>query len=214
MVIRWLCALVCVGNACSGIAATLHVDTFDTGTQGWSGGAFPTLQPGGGPAGEADFFLQLRSVGNNLAAYNIDPRWIGDLTAIGATKVTADLMGIPSRPPLSIRLVLFGPESTDDRWTSAAAHTIPNDGVWRPYIFPLDELVNVQGIGTLAEVLSGTLQVMLRHDPEEPSADGTAVIGTLGIDNLALVGVPEPACAVQCVILLALALGSLRRRNA
>ncbi len=54
---------------------------------------------------------------------------------------------------------------------------------------------------------------MLRHDPGAPSEDGTPVIGSLGIANVELAGVPEPSTAA----LIGAALGAwalLRSRNA
>ncbi len=78
-----------------------------------------------------DPFLLLTSIGNNLAAFNLQPAWIGNLTAIGATRVNVDLMSPASSAPLAMRLVLFGPGSVDDRWTSVVSQAVPNDGVWR-----------------------------------------------------------------------------------
>lgn len=207
-----VCVLVLVYCCRSASAATLHVDTFDATTQGWAGGSAPTRIAGGGPGGAGDPFLRISSVGNNLAVFNIDSPWIGNLTAVGATRVDVDLMSPSTSPSLSMRLVLFGPSSTDDRWTSATASFIPNDGVWRPYSFALSDLVSVQGTGTFAEVMANTLRVMLRHDTGDPSADGTPVIGSLGIDNIELAGVPEPASGA--LVATAAACWALARRRA
>lgn len=197
----------------TGHAATLHIDTFDTTTQGWAGGSSPTRVSGGGPGGASDPFLRINSVGNNLATFNLGSPWVGDLAAIAANQVNVDLMAPTTSAPLSIRLVLFGPTSTDDRWTSALAESIPNDGVWRSYTFALSDLVKVQGVGAYAELMANTLRVMLRHDIEGPSTEGSPVIGSLGIDNIELAAVPEPAGMAIVGALLAAGTPLWRQRS-
>jgi hypothetical protein len=175
------------------LAAELHVDTFDATVQGWAGGAVPTHVATGG-AGDGGGFLMI-SVGSNLATHNSEARWIGDLASVGAALVRVDLMAPTTSEPLAMRLVLFGPNSTSDRWTSTIAQTVPNDGVWRNYIFGLSasELVApVAPSGTHAELMTNTLRVMLRHDPDDPDFGGTFVDGSLGIDNIELAAAPAP----------------------
>jgi hypothetical protein len=175
------------------LAATLHVDAFDAGLQGWGGGAAPTHVASGG-AGDGGGFLMI-TVGNHLAVYNGDSRWIGNLTSADAGLVRVDLMAPATSQPLEMRLVMFGPNTPSDRWTSAIAQTVPNDGIWRNYTFGLaasDLVAPIAPSGTHAEMMANTLRVMLRHDPGDPDFGGTYVEGALGIDNVELAAAPPP----------------------
>src|SRR5690606_10798213 len=130
-------------------AATLHVDEFQTpsSTLGWVGGSSPTYVATGGPSGEGDGFLRISALNANFATYNDSPDWIGSFESIGARYVIVDLMSPATSAPLEMRLVLFGPGSTFDRWTSVTAQAIPNDGVWRTYAFSMtaDDMTRVFG---------------------------------------------------------------------
>lgn len=181
--------LVCVAAG----AAVLHVDGFDAaGTSGWSGGAFGgqsvSRQIGGGRNGVGDPFLQLQTTSSNLAVHNTLSSWIGSYTAIGAARVSVDLMNAVGSDPLEMRLVLFGPTSTGNRWTSSTPHVVPADGVWRNYEFSVaqDALSLVLGSVTYPAMMGDVRQIMLRHDPGTPSSGGTDVAATLGVDNIRL----------------------------
>jgi hypothetical protein len=181
----WVAVGACCGTAA---AATLHVDEFETGTTlGWTGGASPMHVASGGSTAAGPGFLMITS-GNNLATHNTTPPWTGNLAAIGADRILVDLMAPISSAPLAIRVVLFGPNSTNQRWTSSLAQTVPNDGVWRSYTFMLgpNDLVAPFPAGTYDDVVASTLRVMLRHDPGDPDYGGTFVTGSLGIDNIEL----------------------------
>ncbi len=174
-------------------AATLHRDDFTpAGTSGWSGGGAggQTVQrvATGGPAGADDAYLQYQSPGANLAIHNALPIWTGDYDAISAARISVDARNSTGSGPVALRLVLFGPTSTGNRWTSAQPTIIPADDVWRSYTFSLaqPDLTLVLGSATYDDLLSGVVQVMLRHDPGDPSSGGEAVIATLGLDNIHL----------------------------
>lgn len=100
--------------------------------------------------------------------------------------------------PLEMRLVLFGPTTTDNRWTSTNAAIVPNDGIWRNYVFPVAEadltfVPLTASTDTYGDMISSVLRVMLRHDEGEPSKKGTAIEATLGIDNVELIELPDSA---------------------
>lgn len=194
---RWrtLATLVAIQQLVCGAAgaAVLHVDGFDAaGTSGWSGGAFGgqsvSRQVGGGPNGAGDPFLQLQTSSSNLAVHNTLSSWIGSYTAIGAARVSVDLMNTAGSDPLAMRVVLFGPTSTGNRWTSSTPHLIPADGVWRNYEFSVsqDALSLVLGSVSYPAMMADVRQIMLRHDPGTPSSGGTDVSATLGVDNIRL----------------------------
>jgi hypothetical protein len=181
-------------------AATLHVDTFDASVEDWvSGGATATHRAAGGAGGGG--FVELGSF-SHMAAYTVAERWTGSFAAVSATEIRAGLMAPTAAPPLQIRLVLFGagdPRGAD-RWTSAAPHMIPNDGVWRTYTFSLAEadLVAPGSPGAVyANIIGDVGRVMFRHDAGAPNHsldDGEdAVEGTLGLDNIELaMAISEP----------------------
>jgi hypothetical protein len=147
----------------------------------------------GGPAGVGDAFLSISANNRNLAAYNLATAWVGDYQAIGATEVNVDLMSPSESDLLAMRLVIMGPDSSV-RWTSSTAFDIPTDGIWRNYTFAIaeDEMTKVLGIGSVTwdDTLQNVERIMLRHDPGTPSSTGTAVAGSLGIDNVQLLGAP------------------------
>jgi hypothetical protein len=154
----------------------------------------PSLQPTGGPAGTDDAFLQIQAGGSNLATHNSLAAWTGDYAAVGASTISVDLMNAAGSAPLAMRLVLFGPGSTNIRWTSTTAMSIPADGVWRNYSFSLAEadLTRVLGTGTYAGLMGNVFRAMFRHDPAPPSSGGTPVSATLGLDNIRIAAAPEP----------------------
>lgn len=187
-------------------AATLFQrDDFASGTtEGWAGGAAPTVESDGGPGGPGDAFLRIGN-GGSLATYNRGAAWSGSFSAAGITAVTADLMAPADNPvPLEIRLVVLGP-GTDTRWTSLTARPVPSDGTWRSYSFSLAEadLVRIAGTATLAESLAAVDRIQFRHDPDPPMPGGESVPGFLGLDNITSIPEPAPAALVIAGALLA-----------
>jgi hypothetical protein len=180
--------------------AALHVDNFESEatTLGWTGGASPTHIASGGPAGAGDAFLQITTTAfGHLATYTDAAEWTGDYAAIGAARITVDLMSPPTSAPLPVRVVLFGPSDTSNRWTSTDAQIVPNDGVWRTYTYGLasSDLTSVSGFATYSQMMANVVRMMLRFDPDGPDASGPTVPipgGTLNIDNITLAAAAEP----------------------
>lgn len=169
---------------------------FQDGTvQGWTNERKPELitVQSGGQDGPDDQFLVVEATGgggagSRLAVFNDEELWTGDYTA--ATSLDVDMMNPATSPELEMRLVFFGPNSTSSRWTSDVALSVPNDGEWRTYTFPIDEeaIVPVQGSAEFPEMVSGVLRTMLRHDTGDPSSRGSVVTASLAIDNIILRG--------------------------
>ena len=183
-------------------ASALPSFGFDNGaTGGWTAGrpsARPEVKPSGGPTGDNDSFLFVTAHGANgpgsiPATFNNGPDWVGDFSTPGITGLSVDIMNEVTSSPLSMRLVLFGPGNTDNRWTSTELTSVPNDGEWRNYVFPISEtdLTLVLGSSTYDQVIGDVVRIMLRQDTGTPSASGTQVSASLGIDNIALLaGLP------------------------
>ncbi len=187
------------------------LDNFqDLTTQGWEGAA-PVNQPSGGPAGVGDAFLQITSTGGNgpgsrLATDNSAPRWTGDYLSAGVTAIEADFLNLGTTT-LEMRIVVF--HGSINRFTSTVADVVPADGAWHHMVFALDagSLTRVLGTDTYEQALSSVDNLMLRHNSGSPSAGGTPIASSLGIDNIQAVPAPGPAG------LLAVAVGALSRRR-
>jgi len=170
-------------------------DFQDGSEQGWTNQRKTELitVQSGGQNGPDDRFLVVEAtggsgVGSKLAVYNDNDSLTGDFSA--ATSLNLDMMNPTASPELEMRLVFFGPNNTTSRWTSDLALTVPNDGEWRNYSFPIDEeaIVPVRGNANFQEMLGGVIRTMLRHDSGSPSAGGTVVTASLAIDNIILRG--------------------------
>jgi hypothetical protein len=104
----------------------------------------------------------------------------------------------PDSTPVSLdmRLVLFGADSTSNRWTSTTSVNVPNDSAWHRVSFPIGtaDLTRVRGSAAYDDMLADVERIMFRHDVEPPGAEGSVVVGSLGIDNVTLVGPETDPC--------------------
>jgi len=195
-----------------------QVDTFQNGTlQGWTGGANPINIPTDGPAGAGDRYLGINSIGGNgpgsrLATFN-DTQWSGNFLAAGVSGVEVDFRNEGSTP-LELRVVLFLLASPGARYTSTNAFLLAPGSGWQHASFVLDagNMVLVDGTATYAQTMSNVSRMMFRHNAGAPSAEGTPVVGRLGIDNVR--AVPEPATLAGLVAgILALSRSRAKRRR-
>jgi hypothetical protein len=178
-----------------------HVDDFESSLAGWTGDN-PTLVATGGPGGADDGFVMLRArggggTGSKLATYNQSPVWIGDFGTADVSAIELDFKNdTTSSGPLSMRLVLFGPGSLNNRWTSIDPIIVPNDGQWQRLSFPIDaeSLTRVQGSSVISyeDMIENVVRVQVRHNSGTPDEHGTPVVATAGVDNMRIVGgVPD-----------------------
>lgn len=198
------------GNATAQIVPGLLSDFEDATTQGWSGGASPTNMPTDGPVGSGDHWLQIGN-GGNLAVFNTG---LGGPADPSVTGFTVDMMRPDNDPvALEMRLVLFGPD-IGNRWTTVDEVIVPNDGVWRNYSFSMEEadLTQVSGSSTYASLIANVDRVMFRYDPDPASNDGTSVSGTIGLDNIVGIAIPEPSSLLMTLVGIALGLAGARHR--
>lgn len=188
-------------------------DTFELGADGgWTTGAASLVPPvvvaGGGPAGAADGFLQLSSLGGAGASSKLTviagAQWTGDYVAAGVNRITLDLNNLGATD-LSLRLWLSGPLGATAVSTSAVL--LPAGSGWTHASFALDTSALS---GDAAAVLPGVQQLRLFHGTSA-TFPGEALAATLGVDNVT--AVPEPAATWLLLPGLAVLIG-LRRRAA
>jgi len=201
-------------SACvSGQIVAGQTDRFTADTENWQG-ANPTWIPTGGPAGNGDGFLQLHSLGgmmaeSHMAGYNAT-QWAGDYidAGVGAISVDFDNLG---ENPVVMRLVFFDADEST-QWDSLATITVNPGTGWQAFTYTIDPslFVQVEGSTSFSDTMHDVNRMMFRHDPDPPDSGGTAIVATLGIDNVHAVPVPEPASlASVCLGVAAL----LRRRR-
>ncbi|MCA9171302.1 MAG: hypothetical protein KDB23_26705, partial [Planctomycetales bacterium] len=129
--LRYVTAAVCV------LAIGVQIDAaqiglindFSDGVQGWEGSGLVQVA-NGGPDGEGDGYLRITAdggfgPGGKIAAYNQSSDVRGDLGALDVIAIDVDMFVDPSsQSDLTMRLVLFGPTNTNNRWTSTDAITV------------------------------------------------------------------------------------------
>lgn len=212
---RLSCASMLLAFASLGSAQVVlgQVDDFQDGSlQGWAGGDARVNVSTGGPAGAGDRYLRIDSTGGSgggsrLATFN-DAQWAGNYTSAGITSIGVDLINLGSTA-LEIRLVLFYFGSPNARYTSTNAFALGVGSGWRHAQFEMSSsaMTLVNGTGGFNTMMADMGRIMFRHDVGAPSSGGTAVIGSMGIDNVR--AVPEPA---SLAVLLA-GCAALRRRR-
>lgn len=196
--------------ASSAHAIPLLPDTFEDGTtMGWfvpdpSHPAPPANQPGGGPGGVDDAYLELTAVGGQLAGSRLsvlnDQQWMGDYMAAGITAITMDVNNFgPDDVVLRLLLENFPatPGPPTDLAVTVADVVVPAASGWVSVSFDLSpaNLFALAGSvdGALGDV--NTLRLFHNPDPDHPGpfVGPPAVNAVLGVDNIRAVGaVPEP----------------------
>jgi hypothetical protein len=171
-----------------------QVDTFENSTQGWLGYALTDYVPDGGPAGTADGYLKITATGGSgrsgdLGAY-APTRWSGDYVRAGVDAISMDLLNLGDID-LEMRL-LFA--QNNGSATSTEAFVLPPDGRWHHAVFGLGNIDLTVFNGDLNSILQDAVAFQIRHQPGDPSLDGTTkVASSVGIDNVT--ALPEPVTA-------------------
>lgn len=204
---RTLSLLACLSIVGISHAISLSsMNDFEDGSlQNWAGGSAPTNVSGGQASNNA---LEISASGGNLATFSSSAEWTGNYTAAGVTGIKAWFKNTGSNP-LGIRLVLFSASNQSIRWTSSTALVLSGSD-WVEHTFSISQ-ANLTSVGASAPFggsLSSITRMMFRHDPTGPSSNGSAVTGSMRIDNIQ--AVPEPA---SIVVLTTAMLGLLRRRR-
>jgi hypothetical protein len=169
-----------------------ELDAFTLDTEQWQRGMLAI----GGPASPSDPFLLLTADGvsanGRLVTFN-QMQWSGDYTAASVTAIAAWLNNLGSTD-LDMRVALGttnAPSSGGSWYASSEAVTLPAGSGWTPVVFPIgpSDLQLVTGSASYATVMQSVMTLRLLHTTT-PSAFGTPVVATLGVDRI--VAVPEP----------------------
>lgn len=217
----WTC-LVAVGLSSGASAITIgQVDDFQDGTtMGWQEGTPSPNQPtnlsDGGPLGAGDHALRNISSGgfgpgSRLAMFNLS-QWTGDYTAgVGVGSISGVMRADPGGGALLMRLAIEG--ASGERWGSTTAFSLPNDGSYHYFEFPLTSaaLTQLEGSDPLAMVLSNVTQLRFLHSTS-PDWEAGSIVATLDLDNLTANPIPEPSTTALAGI-AALSLFVLRRNR-
>jgi hypothetical protein len=187
-----------------------QLDDFQNGTvQSWQKGSASSLQPtniaNGGPTGAGDNYLQVVSQGgggpnSRMTVFN-DSQWSGNYVTAGVRQIDVDLANFGAQS-LDIRIAINGGTIVGGGpgnciatcYSSNFAVTVPADGQWRNFTFPLQTSSMVLAGGSsgsepLNTVLSNAIELRIVSGTL-PNWIGTAVVGTLGIDNVFASTVP------------------------
>lgn len=221
--------LVVAGAAYVGAAPiTGQIDTFEDGTtQGWTVNLLgqgnhpaPPLNQPGGQGGADDNFLLLESTGeqgggSKLSVANLDERWTGDYLAAGVTAITMDVINLGTTD-LYLR---FGFE---DPIPGPPANIAFTDAVlvaagsgWTSIQFLVSPAYLTAALGSVEQALLNTTVVRLYHSDvpgfPNPVQPIPSIVALLGVDNIAVTAVPEPATLT--LLGLAAATLAIRRRR-
>lgn len=194
-----------------------QVSDFESGTtQGWGVGipANNSTNVLGGPAGAQDNYLRVTATGgggpgSRLITLNESAAWSGNFLNANLASVEMDLRNLGTTP-LTMRVALR--TATDSSLTSANAFalTLPADNQWHHIVFPLTSAALTPSAGTsYTAVMSNVRDFRILHSA---TADhrGDTIASSFGVDNIRLVGVPEPS--VGLVVVAAVG-GMMRRRR-
>ena len=197
-----------------------QIDTFGTGTaanwtQGGTGSGVAVVL--GGPAGAADQYLQITSIGgggatSRLITFN-RTQWIGNYKAAGVTAISMDLRApISNNQARPIRLA-FRDGATNTGYSSDAVSLL-NDGLWHNTQFALSS-ANFSPIGSPSPFdtfLTTTTELRILS-AASPSFLGDSIVAVVGVDNIqaGVAPVPEPTFALAGFVPLMIALRWMRR---
>lgn len=210
-----LSILLLAGSA-QAVQVGLVNDFQDGTTQDWgSGGSNPTppMQVGdGGPTGMGDGFLRLQSSGNpgpggKLTAFTTQSGLTGNYLDALVASLTMDLINLGEQE-LTLRLQL---SSAAGRVVTQAL-VLPLSGTWVNAVFDVDvSSLTAVDVVDVSAVLMDVTEVRIMHSPEAvDSRSAPPIAGALGIDNVTVVVVPEPATGL--LVLAALGLLAGRRQ--
>lgn len=194
------------------------VESFDSGTAGLSfNGGITVSNELGGTGGVSDGFLSLRTssplrFGARINGSNT--AFTGDYAAAGVQAVRFSILDLDSEDSAIIR-VGFGVRQSNF-WVSNFGIDPVFGEDWQEVLIPLDDFSNwtsIQGSGGQANfdaAIQGSETFQFRADSTVDGSQPDSITASVGIDDVAFVGVPEPTTAF--LIALTGFIGLRRRR--
>ena len=211
--------LLCLSSSAAWGVTAGQVSNFQDGTiQGWVTGPvapLPTNVATGGPTGAGDKYLRV-DPGSHLAFFN-PSGFAGSYTAAGVLDIGVDFLNLNPNTVSNIedmRIVLFGPSGS--RWSSTNFVVVPTDNLWHHYTFSLrqSDLTQVVAGDTYAATMANVTQLMFRHDSgATPSSGGSPFLGSIGVDNITAIPVPEPSSLFSAILASTMILKRRRGRG-
>ena len=199
-----------------------QIDTFGTGTAAnWTQGPLGTgvAVVLGGPAGAADQYLQITSIGgggatSRLVTFN-RTQWIGNYRTAGVTAISMDLRApVSNNQARPIRLA-FRDGATNTGYSSVA-FSLPNDGLWHNTQFALSS-ANFSPIGspTPFDTFLTTTTELRILSAASPSFLGDSIVAVVGVDNIqaGVAPVPEPTLVLAAIVPLLVASRRILRKD-
>jgi len=199
------------------------ISTFDSGSDGWQ--PWDTNTAGGLSPGNPYLSVDADGSGVKGKAITFNPtaEWTGDYLSAGITEVRLDIANMSEFDTLNLRVAIGNRaspmQSGGTWWVSSAPITIPTSSGWAQVSISLKEadLVRVGnemgelGTDTYAETFSDVRNIRLLSANLPLGAIGDEFIGTVAMDNISLIAVPEPCSAM--LLGMCVGLGLLRRRR-
>jgi hypothetical protein len=163
--------------------------------------------------------------GSKLIAFNPNAPWTGDLLAAGVIGLRLDFANWSEDDDANVRIV-FGnrasPQQTGGTWWISSEPVVrPLETGWTNTYLPInsDNMVRVGnlsgelGIDTFEETLQDVQGFRILSSVLGQAAIGDAFIGVVGMDNIQLIGVPEPRLSAFLGGSAVFAVTLLRRRR-
>jgi hypothetical protein len=212
------------------LAIPIVPDDFEDGsTEGWLANLLgmgthpfpPANVADGGPLGAADNFLLLTSLGSGtnasrLSAINLS--WAGDYIDAGVTAITMSANNF-SNVDLFLRLAFEDPIPGPPMNIAYSSDPIllPAGSGWTNIVFPVSPAFLTAGLGNVETALHNTTLIRVYHSEDDnfpnPIFPIDTVAAELGVDNIAVTAIPEPATLTLFATGIAAMLAKRRRRN-
>lgn len=180
----------------------------------------------GGPDGENDSYLQIESFGGSdapgtrMAAINRE-QWTGDFLAAGVKTIRMDAINLGPNfafNDLTVRLAFSSTSATlgSGRVVTTVGHFLPQESgsEWQEIEFSLDPMTDLTAVAgsDITEVMRSVSEMRILSS-EEPSFLGDQFIARIGVDNIAVVSVPEPKSCMMLIVAATTFIQLVRRRR-
>lgn len=191
---------------CLALPLVAHAAGFDTGAEGWTavdGGALSWVATGGNPGG----WLRVADITDQDFLLKAPATWLGNRSAWLGGTLSFDALNVNNESPdwAPFGEVVITGAAGSVTLDIVAANQPPADGQWHRYSVLLAPAAGWSG-APLASVLANVTSLTIKG---EFHAGVTEVVG---IDNIQVTAVPEPANAALLLGGLALLAGLRRKR--